>query len=131
MDIFKTFATNETLEQEGTWVQLAKGVRLLIARAGNKKYGRLISTLVEKNQATLDTKTDEADQISDDILIEVAAATILLGWEGLQFKGKDIPYSIENALTLLAVKDFRALVTNHSKNIENFRLAAEDLTEKK
>lgn len=131
MDIFASFGTDSKLEEEGTWVSLGGNAKILVGRAGNKKYGRLLSTLVEKNQTLLDTKTDEADEVSDAIMIDVMANSILLGWEGLSFKGEVLPYSVDNAKTLLAVKDFRVLVAGHAKNVSNFRAAAESATSKK
>jgi len=131
MDIFKSFATDEKLEQEGTWISLGGDAKILVARAGNKKYGRLLSSAVEKNQVALDLKTEEADDLSDEIMVDVLANSILVGWEGLSFKGEALAYSVENAKTLLSVKDFRLAVSNHSRNIENYRVAAETVTTKK
>lgn len=131
MDIFNSFATDNKLEQEGSWVSLDGKARILVARAGNKKYGRLLSTQVEKNKIALDAKTDEADDLSDDIMIDVLANSILVGWEGLSYQGVSLDFSIENAKKLLGVKDFRLLVSNHSRNIENYRVAAEVATTKK
>lgn len=131
MDIFAQFGTDKTLEQEGSWIPLGGKARIKVARAGNKKYGRLLNTQVDKNRIILDSKTDEADDLSDEIMIDVLAQSILLDFEGLSFKGKDLPYSLDNAKILLAIPDFRATVTAHSKNVENFRVAAEAVTEKK
>lgn len=131
MDIFNSYATDTKREEEGSWVDLGGGAKLLIARAGNKKYSRLLSTLVEKNKIALDQKTDAADELSDDIMVEVFSKSILLGWQGLSFKGEPITYSVENAAKLLALKDFRTDVATHSKNIDNYRATAEALTTKK
>lgn len=131
MDIFKSFATDSKLEQEGTWIPLGGKARILVARAGNKKYGRLLSAAVEKNQIALDLKTDESDELSDKIMIDVLANSILLGWEELSFDGEAMPYSIENAVKMLGVKDFRLAVSNYSKNIDNYRVSAEKVTAKK
>ncbi|MDI1362511.1 hypothetical protein [Methylotenera sp.] len=132
MDIFASFATDEKLEVEGTWVPLGGTAKILVARAGNKKYGRLLSAAVDKNKLALDAKTDEADALSDSIMVDVLANSVLLGWEGLSFKGTEaLPYNLENAKTLLAVKDFRALVSEKARNIDNFRATAEEATAKK
>jgi hypothetical protein len=131
MDIFKQFATDSNLEQDGTWINLGGGAKILVARAGNKKYGRLLGSAVDKNRTVLDSKTDEADDVSDQILIDVLAESILLGWEGITYKNKPMAYSLDNAKILLAIPDFRATVTAHSKNVDHFRVAAEAITEKK
>ena len=131
MDIFKTFGTDTEREEEGTWVNLGGKAKILVARAGNKKYSRMLNTLVSKNQLALDAKTDEADDLSDEIMIDVIASTILLGWEGIEVDGKPFPYSVENAKTVLKLKDFKLLVSQNSKNIDNYRSAAEAVVTKK
>lgn len=131
MDLFKSFATNEKLELDGAWVGLGGGAKILVARSGNKKYGRMLSSLVEKNQAVLDAKTDESDTVSDEIMIDVFANTILLGWEGFTDKGEPLDYTLDNAKKALELKDFRNLVATHARNIENYRNAAEAATTKK
>lgn len=131
MDIFANFATNTKSEEEGVWVTLGGTSKILVARAGNKKYGRMLNAQVEKNQAALDLKTDEADELSDSIMVDVFANSILLGWENLSYQGEPLDYSVDNAKKLLAIKDFRVLVANHSKNIENYRVAVEVAKAKK
>jgi hypothetical protein len=137
-DVFEQFATDETLELEGVWQPVGGGAaEVLVARSGNKKHSRLLSREVEKNQAALDAKTDEADKLSDQIMADVMAQTILLGWRTpqkdgaaplptLRFKGDDLPYSVANARTLLAVKDFRALIGRLSNEMEKYKLVREE-----
>lgn len=131
MDIFKSFGTDAKLEEEGAWVSLGGNAKILVGRAGNKKYSRLLAAQVEKNQAVLDLKTDASDNLSDEIMIDVFAQSILLGFEALTFKGEAIEYSVDNAKILLAVKDFRTEVGKHARNVDNFRNAAEAVTAKK
>jgi len=125
MDVFKEFGTDAKKESEGVWHDVGGGGKILVARAGNRKHARLLSREVEKNQRTLDLKTDAADDVSDLIMIDVMAQTILLGWSGLKFKGADLPYSTENAKMLLGIKDFRALVSRVSNDLDNYRAAHE------
>lgn len=124
-DVFAELATDLTLETEGTWRNLGKGARLLVARANNKAYAKLLAKSVERNQQALDADDDAANDLSDEIMIDVIAQTVLLGWEGISFKGADMPYSVENAKKLLAVKDFRARVMGFSNDFEAYRLKAE------
>ena len=37
LDIFAQFATDETLEENGTWFPIGGGARVLVARSGNRK----------------------------------------------------------------------------------------------
>lgn len=130
MDVFAQFATDETKEADGVWVSLGreddpKAPAILVARSGNKKYTKLITRQVEKHQRALDLKNDAADDLSDQLMIEVMATTILLGWRNIEFKGQSLTYSIDNAKMLLGVKDFRKLVARHSDDVESYRVAQE------
>ena len=124
-DIFTEFATDENLENNGTWFPIGKDSRLLIARAGNRAYNRALTAAVEKNRLALDLEDDNAERVSDQIKIDVMAETILLGWEKLSFKGKPIEYTIANAKKLLAVKDFRMMVGRLADNVSAFKFKEE------
>lgn len=121
LDIFAQFATDETLEENGTWFPIGGGARLLVARSGNRKYAKLLTKEVERNKKALDLNDDAADKLSEEIMIAVLAETILLGWEGVSFKGEEIEYSVANAKKLLAVKDFRKAVAQFADDVSAFK----------
>lgn len=125
LDVFKQYATDENLENNGTWHDF-NGARLLIARAGNRKYGRVLARLVEQNQKLLDRKDDEADAKSDEIMIEVLAEAVLLGWEGIVFNGEPLAYSKEAAKKVLAIKDFRREVVRLSEGLDAYKVKVEE-----
>jgi hypothetical protein len=125
LDIFDQFATDENLENNGSYFDIGGGARILVARAGNKKYGKALTKLVEQNRQILDQANDVAESKSDEILISVMAETILLNWEGVSFKGADLPYSLENAKMLLGIKDFRKLVGEKSNDITAYKFKLE------
>lgn len=125
LDIFAQYATDETLENEGTFVEHGDA-KFLIARSGNRKYGKLLTALVEQNQQLLDKKDEAADALSDKLMIEVMAKTVLIGWENVGYQGKVLPYSVENAKLLLGVKDFRRLVSKWADDIALFKAKKEE-----
>jgi hypothetical protein len=125
LDIFAQFATDETLEENGTWFDIGGGARILVARSGNRKYGKLLTKEVEKARKVLDVNDDVADKKSEEIMINVIAESILLGWEGVSFKGKELPYTPANARMLLALKDFRKLVGTNADDMSAFKFKEE------
>jgi hypothetical protein len=126
MDVFRKFATDESLEVTGVWRLLGEGAKVLVARSGNRAYANLLTKMVEQHQQALDLKDGSANDLSDQIMIEVMAETVLLGWEHVEFKGKDLEYSEANAKMLLGVKDFRRHIAKLSEDIEQYRVR-EDL----
>lgn len=124
MDIFSTYAVDETKEQSGTWMEVGDS-KFLVARAGNKGYIKMLGKEVERNQKALDRKDDAADALSDKIMIDVLAATILLGWENVSFKGKDLEYSKDNAKMLLGFKEFRREIMKLADDFNAFKAEQE------
>jgi hypothetical protein len=125
MDIFSIYATNDDAEQQGRY-QENGDAQFLIARNGNDRYSRMLTNLYEIHKFTLDNKSDEesrkaAKDRSDKIMVEVMSKSILLGWTGnVKFRGEQLPYSVENAVKLLQVKDFRNWVNAKADDFKNY-----------
>lgn len=127
MDVFAEFATDEKKETGGIWKRVSPVTELLIARTGNDRYARLLSAKYEEHQRALDLKSEASEQLSKQIMIEVMAETILLGWRGeMKAKGEALTYSVANATRLLGVKDFRALVNRLASDFDSYRAAQEE-----
>lgn len=131
MDIFSRFATDPNKEAQGVRHQLDSDTVVIVARWGNDDATALFRVLRDRHQVAL-ASTDEKmkEKISMDNLVEVMSNHILVGWEGLSFKGEKLPYSASNASTLLRINDFRDLIFNLSRDAENYRFDALEKTEK-
>lgn len=126
MDIFAAFATDEKLEAEGKWFPLSKTAKIRVARSGNPKYVALLRAKMKEAQLDL-SSGEEADQLAEEVLIDVMSQTILTGWEGIKDStGKVVPFSADAARTYLRLKDFRRKVDGLSQNFEAFRIQAEE-----
>ena len=125
LDLFSQFATDENLENNGAWHDIGGGAKLLIARASNRRYVKLLTKLVEQNKRILDGNDEVADARSDEIMTQVLAETILLGWEGVTYKGKELAYSPANAALVLGMKEFRKLVGKLADDQEAYRIKEE------
>lgn len=124
MDIFSSYATDATLENEGKWFPLSKTAKVKVARAGNEAYTDLLRAKLK--EASLDGMPEkEANAVAEDILIDVMAETVLLGWTGVKAKDQDVPYSVAKAREYLKIKDFRKKIAGFSENFEAFRLKVE------
>jgi predicted glycosyl hydrolase (DUF1957 family) len=124
LDIFNTYATDEIAETQGAWQKIGGG-EFLIARANNRRFARALSTAVERNQAALQGRSDEADQLSDELMIEVLTDTILLDWKNVTYKGEAFPYTRENARLALQHRDFRREVVRLAEGIDAYRAKVE------
>ena len=130
-DVFEKFATDETKEECGTTVHLGEGVSLLIARAGNANFLKLVQEEADRvAEESVAVSEDKAAEIDKEAMLFVLAKTILLGWEGVAYKGKPIKYSVPNAVKLLRHKEFRKLVMEHANDLDHYRAKLEDDDEK-
>jgi hypothetical protein len=128
-DIFEQYATDETAEVAGVEMELGDA-KFLIARTGNKKFSDKLSKLYKKNQRLLDRGDEAANKLSDTLMIDCIAEAILLGWSGVSYKGVDMPYSLENAKTLLAHKDFRKQIMALSEDVDAYKAKKDAEAEK-
>lgn len=124
-DVFNELATDEALELNGTWRDIGKGAKLLLARSNNRRFARLMNKLYEQNREVLDAEGDEADKMSDKLIIQTMAETVLLGWQGISYKGQPLDHSLDNAKMLLAHADFRSLVTRKAGEIDGYKMVQE------
>lgn len=124
-DVFQELATDSNLEENGAVFPLGGGATVLVARSDNKAYGKALTKAMEKYKSQLDMEDDAADALSEQIMIDVIARTILLGWSNLSFKGEPLDYSVANAKKLLSVKEFRRRVMAFSNTFEAYKLKEE------
>lgn len=131
MDLFKTFKTDESKEQDGVWVQLDDGKsRLKIARNLNARYRAAQQLKMQRYKMAAKVKTIP-DDVWNDMFNELIAETILVDWEGITKDGKPYPYSKENALEAIAeLKDFREMVMGFAVDMDNFKQELDEGTEK-
>ncbi len=127
MDIFKEFATDENLEISGVEHQIGKAAFVTVARMENPAYTELMIKTLEENEH----KIEDNPELDSLLTREILAKTILRGWKGLSYKGKLIEYSIDNAVMLLAHKDFRKKIIRISNEFNNFRVKVDEADLKK
>lgn len=126
MDIFELFATDSKLETEGRWVNLGKAAKVLVARAGNDKFNARMKHLLKKNGVDLQDNSRENLDLVEKLFLDATAEAVLLGWEGLTYQKEPLAYSKENALKLLAVKDFRNKIVKLSEEMSGYLVADQE-----
>ena len=121
--IFDDYETSIELEKDGAWVTTSRGYEFKIARIGemNPEYrnfmierGKVIHAEIEALGENIGEKNSESDAKKlyelatkmDDVTTEAFARYILKGWRKLYDReGKEIPYSVDNAITLMQMHD--------------------------
>jgi hypothetical protein len=128
--------TDEQAEEQGVWTDYVDNgevvARVLVARANNQEYARLMSSLYEKNrqviEAGLDTtdkeKTKRADDISKVIDKKCFTRHIIKGWKGFVGPdGKEFKFTMANAeLVYDRLSEFVRQVKLASAESNNYRL---------
>lgn len=130
--------TDLQAEEKGIWADyLDNGEvvgKVLVARANNVEYARLMSSLYEKHrqviEAGLNTTDDDkirrADEISREIDKKCFTRHIIKGWKGFTDEnGKEFKFSIKNAeLVYDRLTEFVRQVKLISSDENNYRLSA-------
>ena len=126
MDIYELFATDAKLETSGRWVSLGKDAKVLVARASNDRFTSRMKHLLKKHGVDLQDSSKENLDLLEKLVQDATAEAILLGWENLSFQGQALEYSKENALKLLAIKDFRNKISKLSDEMSGYLVAEQE-----
>lgn len=117
---------------EGTWVKFLglENTQLKIARHNNRKAENARSARLYQFYQELKDDKDPAviEQKFRQVQAEVMAEFILLDWKGISKGGKELPYSVDNAIALLSdpkYEDLYQWVFNESTKKEHYELANE------
>jgi hypothetical protein len=117
-----TFKTDKSKENDGVWFEVdADGASVLVARAGNKKYAKLLEKITKPHRHALKSR-NVSDELVERLMVEAMVGTILLDWKGLELDGKPLPYSPETAKEMLQeIPDFRRIIEDYSNDINSFK----------
>lgn len=129
------YALDKNLINKGaSIVHPASGITFRIARATNRGYLAAVQAGYKKNEKQLQAVDNEkaseeakeaARDLSDSLLLKIQATHILVGWEGtVPYATEKLAYSIDNAVKLLELEEFRQWVLEEASNVENYREVA-------
>lgn len=122
MDLRKAYGTDLEKEENGVEVELEPGVFVTICRIGTKGFSDSYRRKTKKYQHLIKRGKSIPEDKSQEILIDLYAKYILVGWRGLELDGEPLEYNEENAKKILAeFKDFRNLIAEMSMDAELFR----------
>lgn len=125
--MLSTYATDKTLENEGTWCDLVRGGgKVKVARLNNPEYKKLNKKLIKPYIKIIRAGGEIPEEKNEEILIELFAHTIIRDWQITDpATGEALPYSYENVKALLQDSaDFRDEVASHADNFDNFHKEA-------
>lgn len=97
---------NVDKEQSGVWVEYeGTEVSFLIARMNNPRYTEKIRKATKVGRGM---RFRKAEDVTDKLVLEAVAETILLDWKGLEDEsGKPIPFSTSAAMEILSDPQYR------------------------
>ncbi|MCP4377728.1 MAG: hypothetical protein GY794_16320 [bacterium] len=121
MNILDQFSTDKELELNGVWVEIGDGTTLCVARLYNDRYSEALRGAMKPHKRQV-----MDNESSLEIMIDVEARTVLIGWEGVTETDSasaktGVAYSIEKAKEYLHVRDFRKLVLEIAGSMETYK----------
>jgi len=113
---------NGKTETEGSLL-VYRGVKLMVARSGNNNFNKVLRELIKPFKKDFDSG-EVSEKVSNEIMIESVAKTILVGWSNFKdAEGKSYDYSLKNAIELLNDdKDCYEAINEFSNDINNYIL---------
>lgn len=135
-NIHAIFQTNESLEEQGAWVDINDlyGLKVKIRRLRSDAVLKAFERIVRETYG--DGKLRKPDELtelqSDEILRRQLAEAVLVDWKGLKDSetGEEIPYSKEMSYQLMGVRDFREFVYQAANERSTFKDKADKDAEK-
>lgn len=125
----KVFATDKVKTDQGIWVDFDDGISIRIRRISSKP----VQDKNEELNAPYSNNVRRGklpDSVAEDNLIKLIAGGIISDWKGiLDDKGKEIPYSPENAYEIIKdedLADFRLEVLNISQDRALYKKKADE-----
>lgn len=101
--MYDLFATDESKEIEGIWLDYGPAGRIRIARAGqsNKLFQKTSERVLRPHSKAIEKKTIDPD-LFDDLLKQIYVRSIILGWENVRDReGNELSFSADNVMGLL------------------------------
>jgi hypothetical protein len=138
VDLFKDNVIDEKKEVEGVWCLLARGVFVKVARAQNPNFRRVLRRKYKAVRASLEQDDDTAHDLSDELMQEVYAQTILKDLKVEEVDGKLPEVKIDGvvykngtfdqamAAKLLKNENFRNKIKGYAEDQNNFLMFAEE-----
>lgn len=123
--MFEVDSVSDEKQVSGVWRDF-NGGKFLIAHMSNLTFQREFSRLQQPYAKKIEKgRLDPA--IMQDIMCKAIAKGLLLGWERVGSKDKEIEYSYENAIKLLKKRpDLRDFVQDVAEDLDNYQKEVED-----
>lgn len=123
----KFFKTDDNLEKNGVWFEIAEGVRFLVKpmKSSNPKIKAAFAQYYKPHSHQIEKGTIEAKK-AEEIQIKVFVNACLVDWEGVEIDGSKPPYN-----AALAIEFFKELpelfwtLWDQSQDYKNYQYAEE------
>lgn len=131
MSLYTIFKTDDSLETNGITIDYGpnskgKPTKIRIARSGgaNKSFSKTLERLTRPHRRAIQNGLLD-NATADAIFRQAFVESVLLGWENVEGPtGDDLPYTQENALTLLTdLPDLYTDLREQANNAALFRAA--------
>jgi len=131
----KAYGQDQTKVNEGVWFDssMIPGLSMKIAKVGNTEYEKLLRKLYKPYRKTLQKGKDLDTSITDNIMAEVIANTIVLDWKGMPGEEGDVPFSVEECMNLVLdpeLREFKEEILEFADDSARYELEMDEETEK-
>lgn len=125
-DIKSNYSTDKSKETEGVVISLGSDAWIKLARMGgeNKKFAKIHAEGTKAYKAVGIEHMPPSEL--EEVLIKCFAEAVVLNWEGIEFGGEPIEFSVENCKKVLKdAPEFMRWISEEATKISNFQSKVE------
>lgn len=120
----KLFKSNDKMEEDGIWFEVADGVKFKVRRFGGENSPSVKAAFAKhyKPFAALIQNGSMPHKKERKIMAKIFVESCLLDWDGVEIDGKATPFSKEVAEEfMLSLPDLMETLIQHANDSQNYR----------
>jgi hypothetical protein len=131
MDLQESYGfTDPDLERDGVEVQISEDATITVRRSNNQRFKDMLIGLRKPHEQRIQRGTMD-QKVLDKLTRKAVATEVLVGWSGIKVDGKNVKYSPEKAIELMArFEDFQEDILTAANTRETFRRQVVEENEK-
>lgn len=125
-DIFKMFAVEEDLAENGVWFNFRDGIRFKVRSSKSKTYKQLSDSVMKRARKIARKGAELPEAAATQMMIEIVQKGLLVDWEGVKAGGEVLAFTPKNIRDVLQIEEVRLFIGQIADEHECFQSEGED-----
>lgn len=125
-DIFKLYAVEENLAENGVWVTFRNKIRFKVRSSKSKIYKETSKKIMKQARKMQRQGTEMPEEAANQLMIEIVLKALLVDWEGVKSDGEDLAFIPNNVRKVLSIEEIRQFIANIADDITLYQNDEDD-----